>query len=471
MKGLPCSASLSFRLSDEVRMPYSEIRLSTHAFVPKGELRTPLDRLRASFTLLSKFEPDVSLEIFEETPTHFGFPLHYTDFSRHAENVVDERRLGEAAKFSMCQGFELRDGQKPFIDKFLQSIAHDKTGWLLNMSTGGGKTVLACRMLQELGRTALVIVPRQHLVRQWIDRLLQFTDLDRTDIGIAQQDVCEYEGKKVVVGMVHSLSRDRYTEAFRNHFGVVVWDEVHVVGAQTFSRTIGMFPARYRIGMSATLDRKDGLQDAYKLSLGQVVLTPGHITTLVRPKVFLRAYRTSRKHSYLEKMKDAKLRRGKLISELAGDLARNALIAVYAKKFADSDRRVVVFSDRVEQLKFLRDVLTKRHGMSMAAIGLFTGATKAGDRKVILEHSRIILATYGVMAMGIDVPDLRAVIFATPLSDVAQSVGRILRLCEGTKDPVVLDIVDTSYFDCVRWAQQRQAYYKDTARARLYEVK
>ncbi|MBQ9407184.1 MAG: DEAD/DEAH box helicase family protein, partial [Desulfovibrio sp.] len=344
-------------------------------------------------------------------------------------------------------------------------------GWLLNLGTGGGKTILACRMLQELGRTALVLVPRQHLVKQWMERILEFTTLQQADIGIAQQNLCEYKGKKIVVGMVHSLSKDKYTEDFKNHFGVVVFDECHVTGAQTFSETLGMFPAKYRIGLSATMERKDNLQDAYKLSIGQVLLAPEKITTLVQPKVFLRAYKAAKRHPYLSNMKDAKARRGKLISELSSDLARNALIGVYAKKFADSGRRVVVFSDRVEQLKLLRDILTKRHGMSLAAIGLFTGSTKAGDRKVILEHSQIILATYGVMAMGIDVPDLRAVIFATPLSDVAQSVGRILRLCEGTKDPVVLDIVDTAYADCTRWAYMRQKYYNDTAKAKLYEVK
>lgn len=247
----------------------------------------------------------------------------------------------------------------------------------------------------------------------------------------------------------------------------------HVVGAETFSRTVGMFPSKYRIGMSATPDRKDGMGDVFKLTIGQTFLCPhkaGGGSTLVSPKVFLRSYAAKKKHPYLSRMMDAKSRRGVLISELAGDLARNALIAVYAKKFAESDRRVLVFSDRTEQLKLLKDILVKRHGMKAASIGIFTGSTKEGDRRVILKNSRVILATYGVMAMGVDVPDLRALIFATPLSDVTQSVGRILRLCENAKEPVVLDIIDAVYEDCVRWARSRQQYYTDVARATLYMV-
>lgn len=465
------NSSTFLQIVKEKQMSYSEIILSTHAFIPKSELKKSLYALRDSFTLVSKYESDIAVDIYAETETHFGFPLHYSDFSLHTDNLIDKRSLGQAAQFSMCENFELRDAQKTLLEKFLHPGAKVRTGWLLSMSTGSGKTVVGIRMLQHLGRTALVIVPRQALVEQWIERFLQFTDMSREDIGIAQQDVCDFRGRKVVIGMVHSLSKDKYSDEFKNYFGTVLYDECHTLGAQTFSQTVGMFPAKYRIGMSATMNRKDGLEDVYRYSVGEVVLEPKKIKTLVQPKVFLRAYKAIKKHPYLEKMKDSKLRRGKLISELSNDLARNALIAVYAKKFSESDRRVVIFSDRVEQLKLLRDLLTKRHGMSLAAIGLFTGSTKEGDRKIILEHSKIILATYGVMAMGVDVPDLRAVIFATPLSDVAQSVGRILRLCEGAKDPVVLDIVDTSYYDCVRWSHKRQEYYKNTANAKLYELK
>ena len=75
------------------------------------------------------------------------------------------------------------------------------------------------------------------------------------------------------------------------------------------------------------------------------------------------------------------------------------------------------------------------------------------------------------MAMVVDVPNLRAVIFATPLSDVAQSVGRILRLCENVKEPVVLDIIDSDYADCIHWSRARQNYYINIAKAELINVK
>ncbi len=451
---------------------YREVILHTHAFVPKADIKTnDLYRLRASFLLNSKYEDDLEVEAYKETATHFGFPLHYQNIDDLSDNVIDRRSEGRKIDFSMIDGFELRDNQKSIYKRFCGTYEEGKTGWLLHMMTGGGKTVTATTFIQKIGCTTLVIVPRDYLVKQWVENLLKFTSLKREDIGIAQQDRCEFEGKKVVVGMIHSIVKDKYPIEFKEYFGTVVFDECHTTGAETFSRALAMFPAKYKIGMTATMNRRDGLSNVYQWALGEVYLSPSNNTTLIQPKVFLRNFQTKTKHPYVSNMSDAKKRRGVLISALAGDAIRNGLIAAYTKKFADSGRRVVVFSDRLEQLKNLKEILTKKYEMGMGSLGLFTGSTKVKDRKIVLENSKVILATYGVMAMGVDVPDLRAVVFATPLSDVAQSVGRVLRLCKDAKDPVVLDIIDTVYPDCVRWAHTRQRYYERDAKANLYNVK
>jgi superfamily II DNA or RNA helicase len=775
--------------------------------VPKVDISADsLRALRSRFRVRSKFADKKAIEIYKETPAYFGFPLYYhKDMANMASTVRDLRVRGERVNFDMCKGFELRPNQVPVFSDFCIRMQNGATGFLLEAATGWGKSLVAARMLLELHTTALIIVPRDFLICQWVDVLLSMTNLTMDDIGIAQQDICAFEGKKIVIGMIHSLAKDKYLDAFKKYFGAVVWDECiggnhqvytvegivslrdlkvgdkilnhkgkfvtvaakrstlkeavqvtlrtgkqftissdhpvhtrlwhnscgtsryievpageaehflfsvntefanndfvgdeylaglylgdghiqdsqypsqrllkfmfgktkqkwidffkdkfghlslcfsyncrgdltiwfdqhfthyfakkfvlpigdkrsfvipdilyksasfsfikgifdaegyineshkqigldlvcerpvrqlremlarygirasvneytrkkydsrwrllvcgssadrfvkifgvpisspavwssskrkniidglsiemvksvvslgvqelfdisvdsedqlfvcdgyvmhncHVVGAETFSHTINLFPSYFRIGMSATPNRKDGMQDVFKLSIAQTYLSPSKLNTLVSPKVFLRAYKAKVKHSFVGKMKEAKYRRGILISELAKDLSRNALIAVYVKKFVESDRRVLIFSDRIEQLNFLRDILTKKHGIKLNDVGLFTGKSKDADRQLILKNSKIILATYGVMAMGVDVPNLRALVFATPLSDAAQSVGRILRLCEDVKEPVVLDIIDTVYDDCIRWARSRQKYYKDVAKAKLFAV-
>lgn len=446
---------------------YSKVIWGTHLFLPKAELRTHIALLKNRFTVRSKFD-DRETPVFFEKKDWFGIPRYFnTSYLSHAAQVIDETTLGHPIDMQMKS--ELRDVQRPVFDQFVQSIAHGKTGVLLKAPTGFGKTVLMLQMIAHLGVTALIIVPRAAIISQWVDRILQHTNLTKDDIGIARQDKCDFEGKKIVVGMIHSLAKNRYPEEFKSYFGAVVWDEVHTAGADSLSTTLNYYPAKYRIGASATVDRKDAMEDIYKLHIAEVTLSPT-CGTYVKPTVFLRSYTSKKKHPYLDKVKDSKSRRGVILSALGEDLARNALIAVYVDKFVKSGRRTLVLSDRTEQLDTLFHLLTGRHSHTPTKVGLFTGKTSKGERDRVLKHCDIILATYGVMAMAIDVPDLRALAYATPLSDVEQAVGRILRLCEGAKEPVVLDIVDETFKETQRWAYLRQDQYRKSG-AKIIEVK
>ena len=450
-------------------MPYSEIRLSTHAFVPKNELTEDLDELIKSYTRTSRYEESIHIPLVKETASHFGFPLFLKDFSKETAHLKDERHQGLPIDVAMAEGFTLRDNQKPLVEQFQKLLAAGTTGWLINMPTGSGKTVCALRMLQAIGRTTLIIVPRDNLMQQWAERIQQFTNIQASEIGQAQQDICEYQGKKVVIGMIHSLAKNKYPKEFCQAFGLVIWDEVHVAAAQSFSQTLSIFAPQYRIGMSATLNRRDGLQDIYKLSIGEKVLAiSAH--TLLQPNVYILKYKAAKTNYKLNFIQNANFRRAKLLSTLAEDKKRNELLASHIAKIAQSGRRTVVFSERIQQLKTLHGLLCEKLGISADDVGIFTGETKEAERRSILAQSPIILATYGVMALGVDVPDLRAVIFATPQANVAQAVGRILRVNEESLDPVVLDLVDVSYQDCNFWAASRKKYYQNTAQAQLFEL-
>lgn len=320
-------------------------------------------------------------------------------------------------------------------------------------------TFLGLKFLEEIGRTALIIVPREFIIDQWKERILEHTNLKESDIGIAQGPVCDYKGKKIVLGMIHSLSKDKYPDDFLKYFGVVLIDEVHTVSAVTFAKVVSLFPAKYRIGLSATMKRTDGMENVFKWAIGETLLHMGGTTDVV-PTVFIKQYKSSmKKRDYLYKVTDVTRRCGIILSSIAEDASRNQLIAHYAKKFAESGRKTVILSHRKEQLKSIHQILTGKLGVPHSNVGFFVGQTKKAEKQGILENSRIILATYGVMSMAIDVPDLRALIYGTPQSDAEQSIGRILRMCEGSKDPVALDIVDVDYKECVSWEVKRRSMY------------
>lgn len=435
---------------------FSHVIDGTHWFVPKEELRIPLAQLKTRTTVYPRFSEE-AFPMWVENDKYFGIPRFYQNVGNLADTIIDARTDGLSVSFNMRN--EPRPKQVPVLQEFVDALVAGYTGFSIDMATGGGKTFVAINMLQKLGKTALIVVPRDHIVDQWIDRILEHTDLTRDDIGIARQSKCEWKGKKIVVGMMHSLAKDKYPEEFKNYFGVLVIDEVHTTATEHFSTVMTLYPARIRIGLSATHARKDGADKAIKWSLGEkTIILPGGVD--VSSNVFIYNYKAAYvDHPYLDKITGVSQRRGIILSMLAADMTRNAILARYTHKFVESGRRTVFLSDRVEQLETIKRILEKTYNVHPKDIGIFISTTKKSDRKRILDECKYVLATYGVMKMAVDAPGLKGLVFGTPMADIEQAVGRISRLCEGTMQPSIFDLVDEAYPDCVKWGAAREVAY------------
>jgi superfamily II DNA or RNA helicase len=108
-------------------------------------------------------------------------------------------------------------------------------------------------------------------MNQWIERIQDAFDIPASEIGFVQQDVCDFRGKKIVLIMAQSLLSSReYPEDLYSYFGTVVVDEVHRFGAVEFRKAITRFPAKYRLGVTATPKRKDGLEDVFFMHIGEI---------------------------------------------------------------------------------------------------------------------------------------------------------------------------------------------------------
>lgn len=440
---------------------FSHVIHSTHWFVPKSELTVPLSVLKTRCTVQPRFQKE-PIPVWKEMELngveYFGIPRHYQDIGALADTIVDDRVEGQDIHFNMVN--QPRERQVAVVDQLRSAYDSGATGILLDSKTGTGKSFMTTNLINHIGKTALIVVPQNYIVDQWInDCLLKHTDLKREDIGIAQQNKCEYEGKKIVVGMLQSLAKDKYPQEFLDYFGVVAFDECDTLATEYFSTVMGLFKAKIRIGMSATIDRKDGATNVINWHLKEtLVKAEGGLDATSR--VFMKSYEGSSFHPYLHSTKDRNQRRGIIISMLAEDKNRSNMIAGYVKTFVDSDRRTLVLSDRKEQLEYIRGVLINRYQFLPSEIGVFIGSTKKHERKAMLENAKVILATYGVMRRAVDAPSLRGLIYGTPLSDIDQAVGRISRLASEVKDPAILDIVDDTFPDCQRWAASREVAYR-----------
>jgi len=389
-----------------------------------------------------------------EVERYYGMPRHT---STDGLEVEDRTITGHAIEVPFIG--EMWDYQEPVILDFIDKIKSGINDLILSADTGSGKTVMLLKMWSLLGVPALVIVPKSDLVDQWKRRIKQFTGLEDEDIGIVRQKSCQYKNKKISIGMIHSLCKDKYPIEFKEHWGLVIFDELHKLGAFTFSQVGGMFSARYRLGATATLRRADGMAKVFYSHLGNEVIKPLK-GDQPEPKIIVVRYpRSSGKIPHWARAKIK--RRGVLLSLLTENYDRTSWIVNYAAQLANSGRQTLVLSERVHQLASIREALTTSDfGILPSEVGLYVGATPQHERNRIAEECKVICATTSMLALGTDIPTLRGLVFATPLSDAEQAIGRICRLRADTKSPIVIDLVDVTYRETQGWLQGRRKLYK-----------
>lgn len=344
--------------------------------------------------------------------------------------------------------------------------------FVLQAGTGKGKTVMSIEMICRTGLFTLIVATKDDLVKQWVERLLQFTDLEPKDIGMIKQDVCDVYGKRVVVASIKSLSiKDRYPASIRTMFGMVVFDEVHRLGAETFSRVARLFPARLRLGLSATPDRVDGKEVIFYSHIGPVRIKI--VGTPMQPKVF--RYKTgwlcprqkNRSTGEIRRVPHSPGKCGHILKALGPDPTRNHLIVSVTVSAYKRGRRTVIFSNTIDHHERLESLLVKA-GIPRSDIGHYYG-TMSGKA---LDHAgsrKIILATPGKMGEGTDLPWLDTCVLASPLSNIEQIVGRVLREYPDKKMPVVFDLVDDDSPVFAGYARKRQVYY-DRIKATVVEM-
>jgi len=433
-----------------------EIIRGSQYWIPESRI-TDVEVFKSKFTFTPKYKelkpvPTYTYAIFGGEP-YYGFPRNWEDLDGHT--IIDKTVTGEVNVEFLG---ELWDYQEPLILDFVEQVQQGATDLILSADTGSGKTVMLLKMWSILKVPALVIVPKSDLMDQWKDRIKKFTNCEDADIGVARQSVCEWEGKKIVVGMIHSLCKDRYPDAFKNYPGLVIFDELHKLGAFTFSQVGGMFPAKYRLGATATLRRADGLSRVFYAHLGENVIKPLR-GDQPKPRIVVVKYPvTSGKIPHWANTKVK--RRGVLLSCLANNLERNTWVSKLTSEVYSTGRQTLVLGERIHQLMDISVILQEEYGVPADDIGIYIGSTPAAKRKYIAENCKIILATTGMLALGTDIPTLRGLVFATPLADAEQATGRICRFCNDVSDPVVIDIVDTTYLETTRWHRGRLALYK-----------
>ena len=407
--------------------------LTVKAFVPK-----------------SPVQPE-AFPVYRESPKKFYMPRYFgvNTFGDFTENKLS---LGEDINLEF-QG-ELREYQVNIVNKYINAVK-DSGGGLLDVDPGKGKTVMALDIIAKLKKKTLVIVHKSFLLNQWIERIQQF--LPSARVGKIQGQIIDIENKDIVIGMLQSLSQKEYPEDLFDCFGLSIYDETHHLGAEVFSRCMMRTITNYTLGLSGTMQRKDGLTKVFKMFLGDVVHKEKSNTS--EHKVIVKAINYSVEDDEFNEMKYDY--RGNplystMISKLCNYNHRSEFIikVLQTELSRNNEQQIMILAHNKTLITYLFKAIEHRN---IATVGYYIGGMKEEELKKS-ESKKVIIATYAMASEGLDIKTLTSLIMASPKTDVCQSVGRILRTKHTS--PLVVDIIDSHDIFEKQWKKRKQYYIK-----------
>lgn len=186
--------------------------------------------------------------------------------------VPTEIKISEGTNINLTFAGQLRDYQRPVVEKYIHHAQNQPSGvggGLLELPCAWGKTSGSLYILSQLKKKTIVIIHKEFLMNQWIERIQQF--LPDARIGKIQGQTIDVEDKDIVLCMLQSLVGKDYPADLFESFGLTIIDEVHHISSQTFSNALFKVVTKYMLGLSATMNRKDGTTKVFKLFLGDVV--------------------------------------------------------------------------------------------------------------------------------------------------------------------------------------------------------
>ena len=376
------------------------------------------------------------------TDSLVSIPIGREDLIPEGYEVVD-KRIEVPVDFPEFR-FTLRDSQREIYEKVEPGLS------IINADPAWGKTFTGLAIVGKLGQKALIITHTIALRDQWVQEIEKVYGFKPSVIGSSEFDT----SKPITVGNIQTLYNciDRIVATF----GTVVLDEMHHVSARTFSGVVDKLKAKNKIGLSATLERKDGKHIMFPDYFGYKIYKAEGENSL-EPRVdFIISdipFNDSPGVSWAEK-----------VNELCSNEEYFYLCLFLAEAYRKQGHKVIALGDRVDFSNAAAEILED----SSVAI---TGQVKElEERTRLLNKIRsgekgILWGSRSIFSEGISENSLSCLIMTTPISKnpsaMEQIIGRITRKQDGKKNPVIVDIA----------LQGGQAYGQSRSRLDFYASK
>ena len=350
--------------------------------------------------------------------------------------------------------FDLHDYQREGLQAWIDA---DCLGTVV-LPTGAGKTLLALKAIEHVGRSTLIIVPTIDLLNQWYDLLTNAFDLEIGILGGGYHELQE-------ITVTTYDSAYRYSNEYGNRFGFLVFDEVHHLPSPSYSHIPELSIASRRLGLTATYERADRMEGRLRQLIGGVVyrksideLKGEYLSEYETVRLYVELTEEEREEYTRERTIYPRFLRDRNIQLFGGGWSKFVRLSTREK----AARRAMLALNRSKTVALeaeaklgLLESLLKQHRNDRVLI--FTGSnrfayrismrhllpaithqTKTKERKRILERFNTgeypAIVTSKVLNEGINVPEANIGVIlggSGSTREYTQRLGRILRKREG----------------------------------------
>jgi DNA excision repair protein ERCC-3 len=355
--------------------------------------------------------------------------------------------------------FRLRDYQERAVSAFCSPACETTGGGVIVLPCGAGKTVVGIGVMARLGKATLILAPHAVSARQWVREILDKTTLTEAEVGEYTAEVKQVRPVTVTTYQMMTYRTGgqgpyRHQHLFSERdWGLVIYDEVHLLPAPVFRTTAGLQAAR-RLGLTATLVREDGRE--------------GDVFSLIGPKVYDEYWKNMEQNGWIAEVTCTEIRvpfgeEERICYKQASPRERYRLAAENPAKEEvvstlltwHKGEKILVIGHYLRQLK----AIAARHGLP-----LIDGTMPMEQREIWYERFRkgeiSALVVSRVANLAVDLPDASVAIQVSGTygsrQEEAQRLGRVLRP-KGEKEAKFYHIVTAASVD-EEIARKRQRF-------------
>ena len=347
-------------------------------------------------------------------------------------HVDDKRILGQPHKFTCST--PLRTVQTTALHRILEQDAG-----VLIAPPGTGKTVIACAAIESRATATLVLVDRKALADQWRDRISSHLSFACGQIGGGRSKTTGI----LDIALLPTLARRGNVEDITASYGFVIVDECHHVAASAFFGVLSRIAARYWLGLTATPERRDGLEDLIYHQLGSHHVAIDQPSTgqlpvdgsdLLTPHPVLHLHPTEFQYRG-DADPTAPGGMAEIYRALVADRTRLDQIVDDVLTASETGANILVLTTWVEHLNAITDQL-RTAGKTVTVL---SGGMKARERRQIADQLAnhtpdsdplLIVGTSSFIGEGFDCPALDTLFLAAPITfknRLVQYIGRVTR--------------------------------------------